>query len=153
MQAVYAVSLSSLSEGPRYTFWNSKSQSTVDYIIASHDSSGFIQKCFTHKYSSLNSSDHLPTSTVICVPIVSTSFSDISVSQKVDWTKTMKSGNLIAYRHQVSGIISPLLGKSYSTPDELDAEIRSVSQSLLSISLETLPQCAAPKRKHKWYKD
>ena len=34
---LYAVSLSSLSQGPQYTFQNSLSQTTVDYILVSHD--------------------------------------------------------------------------------------------------------------------
>ena len=39
---LYAVSLSSLSQDPQYTFHNSQSQTTVDYILASHDTTEYI---------------------------------------------------------------------------------------------------------------
>ena len=61
---LYAVSLSPLSTGPQYTFWNSVIQTTVDYIIASHDAADYIQCCFTHEPAPLNNSDHLPISVV-----------------------------------------------------------------------------------------
>ena len=45
---LYAVSLPSLSQGPQYTFHNSVLQTTVDYILVSHDTTGYIQQCLTH---------------------------------------------------------------------------------------------------------
>ena len=55
---LYVVSLSALSEGPSFTFWNSDSETTVHYIIASYDASRYIMSCLTHELSPLNCSDH-----------------------------------------------------------------------------------------------
>ena len=65
---LYAVSLCSLSEGPQYTFWNSKTQTTIDYTIASYDAADYIHRCFTHEFDPFNNSDHLPISTLLRIP-------------------------------------------------------------------------------------
>ena len=39
---LYTVSLSSLSQGPQYTFQNSVSQTTVDYVLANHNATEYI---------------------------------------------------------------------------------------------------------------
>ena len=57
---LYVVSLSLLATGPQYTFQNSVTQTTVDYILASQDAFHYIQQCFTHMPAALNYSDHLP---------------------------------------------------------------------------------------------
>ena len=74
------------------------------------------------------------------------------VSQ-IDWAKALKSTSLVSYQQEVSSIISPLLGRPYSCPDDLNAEICSVSQRLYSASLKTYPHRAAPKKKNQWFKD
>ena len=50
---LYVVSLSLLATGPQYTFQNSVTQTTVDYILASQDASHYIQQCFTHMPAAL----------------------------------------------------------------------------------------------------
>ena len=109
---LYAVSLS-LTEGPRYTFSNSMTQTTVDYMIASHDASDLIRRCFTHKPAPLNCSDHLPISTVLNIPTATITLPHPPTDQRVNWAKALKSNCLIAYQKQVSSIVSPLLGRQY----------------------------------------
>ena len=150
---IYAVSLSSLSEGPRYTFWNSSTQTTVDYAIAPSDTSDCIRQCFTHEYFPLNNSDHLPISTILSVPTTTSNAPEPPVSQKFDWAKALKSTSLVSYQQEVSSIISPLLGRPYSCTDDLNAEICSVSQRLYSASLKTLPHRTAPQKNNQWFKD
>ena len=53
----------------------------------------------------------------------------------------------------MSYIVSPLLGKPYNCPGELNADICSVSQQLCSAALKTLPLRSASKQKKKWYGD
>ena len=149
---LYAVSLSSLSEGPQYTFWNSTTRSTVDYIIASQEASDYIQRCFTREPAPLNNSDHLPISAVLCLPTAAVTSQESSASQKINWTKVPRSSQLISYQQQVSYIVNPLLGKPYNCPDELNADICSVSQQLCSAALKTLPLRSASKQKKKWYR-
>ena len=92
--------LSSLSEGPHYTYWNSTTRTTINYTIASQDASGYIQRCFTRNPASLNNSDNLflPISTVICVPSVTTTSLEPSVCQKINWEKVPGSNRLIDYQ-------------------------------------------------------
>ena len=61
---VYAVSLSPLATGLQYTCWNSAIQTTIDYIIASHDAADYIQQCSTLESVPLNNSERLPISAV-----------------------------------------------------------------------------------------
>ena len=150
---LYAVSLSSISKGPPYTFWNSTTQTTVDYAIANQDASDYIQHCFTHESSPLNNSDHLPISMLLHVPIAAATSLETPATPKVNWAKALRSDQLLAYQRQVSSIVNPLLGKSYSSPVELNVEICSVSQQLCSAALRALPQCTAFEWKKKWYKD
>ena len=135
---LYAVSLSSISRGPLYTFWNSTTQTTVDYAIASQDASDYIQHCFTHESSPLNNSDHLPISMLLHVPIAATTSLETPATPKVNWAKALRSDQLLAYQ-QVSSIVNPLLGKSYSSPVVLNVEICSVSQQLCSAAIRSLP--------------
>ena len=104
---LYAVSLSSLFEGPQYTFWNSTTRSTVDYIIASQEASDYIQRCFTREPAPLNNSDHLPISAVLCLPTAAVTSQESSASQKINWAKVPRSSQLPA-----AGVIlsAPSLG-------------------------------------------
>ena len=53
----------------------------------------------------------------------------------------------------MSSIISPLLGKYYNCPDELNTDIGFVSQQLCSAALKAFPLRCASRQKRKWYKD
>ena len=87
------------------------------------------------------------------VPIAATTSLETPATPKVNWAKALRSDQLLAYQRQVSSIVNPLLGKSYSSPVELNVEICSVSQQLCSAALRSLPQCTAFERKKKRYKD
>ena len=150
---LHAVSLSSLSEGPLYTFWNSEFQTTVNYIIASYEASHYIQHCFTHELSPLNCSDHLPITTVLNIPITTAAIPHRTLAPKINWEKARKMNCLPAYQESVSFAITPLLGKLYDSPEQLNDEICLVSQQLLTAGQKVLPLCKPPKRRRKWYKD
>ena len=150
---LHAVSLSSLSEGPSYTFWNSEVQTTVDYIIASYEASHFIQHCFTHELSPLNCSDHLPITTVLNTPTTTAAMPHPTMAPKINWERARKMNCLHAYQESVSSVITPLLGRLHDSPEELNDEIKLVSQQLLIAGQKLLPVCKAPKRRRKWYKD
>ena len=57
--SLHVMSLAARSEGPGYTFWNSTSKTTVDYIIGSADAANLLHHCYTHPLAAMNSSDHL----------------------------------------------------------------------------------------------
>ena len=111
---LYAVSLSPLSVGPQYTFWSSDTQTTVDYIIASHDAADYIEQCSTLEPVPLNNSDHLPISAVLQAHSTNTTTTQKLVCQKINWAKALKSSQLDVYQKLVTAIVSPLLERSYN---------------------------------------
>ena len=143
---LYVVSLSCISEGPQYTSWNSQTQTSVDYIIGCLQASQFISRCFTHKLSRLNTSDHLPISTVLRIPVGNCRQNQPQPHSKIDWSKARNSRHMGAYQELVSSVVHPLLGKMYNSPEHLDSEIISVSQQLVQAAHRTLPTLSHPKK-------
>ena len=52
--------------GQNYTFWNSVSETTVDYILSDCEVSCSMTRCCTLECASLNTSDHLPITAKFC---------------------------------------------------------------------------------------
>ena len=101
---LYVVSLSALSEGSSFTFWNSDSETMVDYIIASYDASCYIMSCLTHELSPLNCSDHLHTLcliTTLCLPTSTSPSLGPSPVTKINWDKAKNTGCLATYQEAV----------------------------------------------------
>ena len=65
--SLHVLSLSGRAEGPNYTFWNSTSETTVDYIIGDIVASNAMVNCRTHECSPFNTSDHLPITAKLCL--------------------------------------------------------------------------------------
>ncbi len=63
--SLHVISLSARSEGPSYTYWNSNTETTVDYILGNVDALNFTSHCFTHELNPLNTSDHLPQTAIV----------------------------------------------------------------------------------------
>ena len=80
----YMLCLSSLSEGPTFTFWKAEVQTIVDHIIVSQHTSHYIKHCFTYELVPLNTSDHLPISIVQDIPIIN---EELSLDQLMTGTK------------------------------------------------------------------
>ena len=127
---LYVVSLSALSEGPSFTFWNSDSETTVDYIIASYDASCYITSCLTHELSPLNCSDHLPLTTTLCLPTSTSTSLGPSPVTKINGDKAKNTGCLATYQEAVSDAITPFIGTLYESPEQLNDEIHSVTHLL-----------------------
>ena len=149
---LYAVSLSSLATGPQYTFKSGISQTTVDYILASHDSSHYVQKCCIHPPAPLNCSDHLPISVLLrCCHALA---DEPLPKKRVNWSEALKSRQLLyGYQMQVSSIVTPLIGNSYSCCEDLNKEITLVANAICSCAERLLLLCKGPAKKKHWYKD
>ena len=112
------------------------------YILASHDSSHYIQKCCTHPPTPLNCSDHLPISVLLrcCHALVD----EPLPKKRVNWSKALKSRQLLyGYQMQVSSIVTPLIGNSYSCCEDLNKEITLVATPVLRgffLSARVLPK-------------
>ena len=142
---LYVMSLSLLATGPQYTFQNSVTQTTVDYILASQDAS---QQCFTHMPAALNCSDHLP---ITRLPHTTIGTPDPLPKRRVNWSKASKSKH--EYQMYVSSIVQPLIGHSYGCCEDLDEEISFVSDKICSAAERILPLCQTAVRKKEWHKD
>ena len=150
---LYAVSLSSLSQGPAYTFQNSVSQTTVDYVLANHDATEYIRHCYTHDSAPLNTSDHLPITAVLQFQHSTVNPQGQSTRKRINWSKVRNSTYLHCYQEGISAIVAPLIGNSYNSSDEIDKEIIYVSEKICSVALESLPLHNNLAKKRKWFKD
>ena len=120
---LYVLSLASLSQGPQYTFHNSVLQTTVDYIIVSPNITEHIMKCFTPDSAPLNNSDHLPIIALLQLAHSNVIPQEQLPHKKINWGKAVKSIHLQNYQKQVSAAITPLIGQSYSSHNEINEEI------------------------------
>ena len=99
---LHVLSQSERSSGPGYTFWNSVTETTVDYIIGTSDAATLIQRCYTHDQIStcINSSDHLPLSAMLSLH--ESPHSNLSVDsqriKQVDWRKACNCESLETIR-------------------------------------------------------
>ena len=150
---LYVISLSSISVGPQYTFWNSLTRTSVDYIIGCLQASQVIHSCFTHELSPLNTSDHLPISIVLQIPVDSCKLHHSLQDQRIDWVKARGLRCVGTYQDLVSAVVHPLLGRMYDSPEQLDNEIIFVSQQLVQAARQVLPTLSRKTKKKKWFKD
>ena len=150
---LYAVSLSSLSQGPAYTFQNSVSQTTVDYVLANHGATEYIRHCYTHDSAPLNTSDHLPITAVLQFQHFTVNPQGQSTRKRINWSMVRNSTYLHCYQKEISAIVAPLIGNSYNSSDEIDKQIIYVSEKICSAALESLPLHNNLAKKRKWFKD
>ena len=153
--SLHVLSLSERSEGPAYTFWNSTSETTVDYIIGDVEAASLMSLCYIHPQAPLNTSDHLPVSTILNLAMPAETPSSPSLScPKVNWVLAQGSADcLIAYQDCVTAIVTPLVGKCYESVESLNDEIIEVANLISLASLETLPLLKPAKRRVQWFKD
>ena len=144
---LYVISLSSISVGPPYTFWNSLTRTSMDYIIGCLQASQFIHSCFTHELSPHNTSDHL---TVLQIPVDSRRLHHSLQDQRIDWVKARITRCVGIYQDLLSSVVHPLLGRMYDSPEQIDNEIIFVSLQLVQAARPTLSRKT---KKKKWFKD
>ena len=57
--------------------------------------------------------------------------------KKINWTKAESDGSLSAYTQNISSLISPLIGRDYTSIDELDTEISNTCLAIVSTAHST----------------
>ena len=122
---LYAVSLSSLSQGPAYTFQNSVFQTTVDYVLANHDATEYIRHCYTHDSAPLNTSDHLPITAVLQFQHSTVNPQGQSTRKRINWSKVCNSTYLLDVpfvSEEVDGVLKKLKLSKAAGHDGLRAE-------------------------------
>ena len=148
---LHVASLSASATGPLYTFESGDSQTTVDYIITNFEASHLVQSCATLDPSPLNCSDHLPVS--VTLKFQSTLLARESSIPRINWEKAKASNLMHDFQNEVSNIVSPLIGSTYDSIDQLNEEIAHVSELIKQAALSTLPHCKPRTQKRKWFID
>ena len=137
-QELCVLSLSSHATGPTYTYHSGPHFTTVDHILCNQAAAYLCSTVSTLEDHPLNTSDHLPLAVAV----------DSAVSQTVDqkkhdnsinWNKGISDGSVSDYSHRVSQMVLPLIGRAYDSQDDLDSEIMTVCQNIVSIASDTLP--------------
>ena len=135
---------------PQYTFQNSLSQTTVDYILVSHDTTEYMLQCFTHDHAPLNNSDHLPITATLQFSHSTAIPQEQLTKNRIQWAKALKDTHLHGYQKSVSSFVAPLIGRSYSSAEEINDEI---TEEICSAALQSLPLCKSSVKVKKWYTD
>ena len=137
-QELCVLSLSSHATGPTYTYHSGPHFTTVDPILCNQAAAYLCSTVSTFEDHPLNTSDHLPLAVAV----------DSAVSQTVDqkkhdnsinWNKGISDGSVSEYSHRVSQMVLPLIGRAYDSQDDLDSEIMTVCQNIVSIASDSLP--------------
>ena len=70
-----------------------------------------------------------------------------------NWSKVPNSTNLYRYQKQVTNFVAPLISHSYNATDDIDKEIKYVTENICSIAFDSLPLHKNSARTRKWFKD
>ena len=95
----------------------------------------------------LNTSDHISVSAVLGMQAVGKSqLLDFEGSRTlIDWRKARTSNAIDAYSREIGKLLLPMVGKSYTSVEELDADIKRVTNIIEDTAQRVLP---LKKRKH-----
>ena len=126
---------------------------TVDYILVSHDTTEYMLQCFTHDPAPLNNSDHLPITATLQLSHSAAIPQEQLTKNRIHWAKALKGTHLCGYQKSVSSLVAPLIGRSYSSAEEINDETTNISEKIRSAALQSLPLCKSSVKEKKWYKD
>ncbi len=131
-------SLSECTQGPTHPLFRGVVQTTTDYIITNAVSAPLVSNCSVQQLHPLNSSDHLPLSISLSMPLESNL--KPPTFQRLDWKKASNDGSTAQFATLVNGLLRPQIGKEYTSPCELEQEIESVANEILQAAIATIPQ-------------
>ncbi len=151
--SLHVLSLSSRSQGQTYTYWNDSAETTVDYIIGDYVASCAMTQCYTHSHAHLNTSDHLPITTVLRLKCQHYPNSTDNAAPTINWAVAKESPSLSLYQERVTESVSKFVANRYDNVSNLNSDLQTVAQLLRSASLETLPLFKPNRKKRRWYND
>ena len=145
---LFFTSLSNVTSGPAYTYFNGNTRTTTDYIIMNASYACLVLACEIHDHHPLNFSDHLPLSlTLSTTPTESETSKSTNCRPRLNWQAASADGSIQAYVTHVNNIIRPHLGKAYNSISSIEEEICSVSTSILHAAMSTIPKQKQKKNK------
>ena len=143
---LFISSLSSLSHGPCYTYFQGDTKTTTDYCIIDAVLATAITNSEVLDHHPLNSSDHLPLS--LSLTISSTEARSVApLPARPNWNKALKDHSISFYQSKVRDLLCPYLCKEYNDPAYLDQDVKHICDQLLHIAVSTLPICKRRKKK------
>ena len=146
------LSLQSQASGPTHTYCSGPHSTTVDYIICNQSATFICSSASTLDDHALNTSDHLPLKVVVD-NVVLQDVEQNGPGKKINWTKAESDGSLSADTQNISSLISPLIGRDYTSIDELDTEISNTCLAIVSTAHSTLPFFQPGKSNKRRFKD
>ena len=102
-----AVSQGALASGPGYPFCGGDTRTTVDYILMDVEAASMMISCCTHCMEDMNTSDHLPLTTILIYDAYQSTQSKRSTDKDIDWVEARKSGALEVFTAKVQTNLGP----------------------------------------------
>ena len=134
---LFFTSLSECTKGHCYTFFSGDVRTTTDYIIT-NAVSPLVSNYLIQDHHPLNSSDHLPLS--VSLNLSPEANHESPILKRLDWKKGSCDGSTFQFATGINALLRPLIGKTYTSPSELEEEINSVATNILQSASTTIPQ-------------
>ena len=122
--SLYVPSLSSIAEGPVHTYQCNTITTTLDYVLSNLATSQILASCCILDDDPLNTSDHLPIVTrftldqsIMSPPPPSSGFVPLN------WNRGHDDGSTSIYATRTDNLVRPLLGKDYSSVQEIENDL------------------------------
>ena len=96
---------------------------------------------------------HLPITAVLRFEHSTVDPQGQSTQKRINWSKVPNSTNLYCYQKQVTDFVAPLIGHSYNCTDDINKEIKYVTENICSIAFESLPLHKNLAKSRIWFKD
>ena len=113
---------------------------TIDYVRANQDSLRGISSCVTTEDHPLNTSDHL--SIKCCLDLSHLRCPTILAfpKQPLNWVQGEKSLSTSDYAKETDNVAHPLLGKDYTSIEEIEGDLQHVCQKLVEAADLLIPR-------------
>ena len=144
--SLYILSLSTMATGPVHTFYSSRSSTTVDYALGNLSLSTILVSCRVEEDHPLNTSDHLPIVSKLNLSLLTSSSTSLDHTPHLDWDSGRRQGRLSHYASLADSAVAALSNKDYSSIQEVEADISSVSNQLVNAARSSIPPSKHPKR-------
>ena len=137
--SLHVPSLCHFAQGPVHTYHCSSVSTTVDYVLGNLPLSTGLLACETLEDHPLNTSDHLPIVTKLDFKPLLSSTKVSNCCPPLDWTRSLSDGSADTYAALSDDMVRPLMDRDYSSIEELEKDISHVCDTLLAISVSTIP--------------
>ena len=112
--------------------------STVDYIVTNAISAPLVHSCSTLNHDPLNTSDHFPLSITLACETQSERRID-SPPAHLNWKRALCDRSIDLFVARINNLLRSLIGKNYTSPLELNEEVKLVSESIICIASSSNP--------------